>query len=74
MKDLLTMAKDWFYVKTAKNPSPELERQIEESRQKLHDQVSLLRLSNAELTQTSKNLRFEVMQELINDIDIARSK
>ena len=72
MKDFITMAKDWFYVKMARNPSPDLERQIEESRQKLHDQVSLLRLSNAELTQTSKDLRFEVMQELIDDV--ARSK
>lgn len=68
MKDLVTMVKDWLYVKVAKNPSPELEKQIEESRQKLHDQVSLLRLSNAELTQASKNLRFEVMQELIDDV------
>lgn len=72
MKDLITMAKDWFYVKVAKNPSPDLEKQIEESRQRLHDQVSLLRLSNAELTQASKSLRFEVMQELIDDV--ARSR
>ena len=32
MKDFITMAKDWFYVKMARNPSPDLERQIEESR------------------------------------------
>ena len=68
MKDLITMAKDWLYVKVAKNPSPDLEKKIEESRQKLHDEVSLLRLSNAELTQASKSLRFEVMQELIDDV------
>lgn len=72
MKDLITLVKDWFVVKTAKNPSPELEKEIEESRIRLHEQVSLLRLSNSELTTTSKNLRFEVMEELIKDI--ARSK
>lgn len=68
MKDLITSVKDWFIVKTAKNPSPELESRIEETRTLLHEQVSLLRLSNAELTKASKDLRFSVMQELIDDI------
>lgn len=68
MRDLVTLVRDWFVVKTAKNPSPELERQIEETRTRLHDQVGLLRLSNAELTSASKDLRFSVMQELIDDI------
>lgn len=68
MKALFTLVKDWFIVKTAKNPSPELERKIEEKRRELHDQVTLLRLSNAELINRSKNLRFEVMEDLVNDI------
>jgi len=68
MKDLIRLIKDWIVVKTAKNPSPEIEYQIEETRVKLHEQVSLLRLSNAELTRTSKDLRFSVMQELIDDV------
>lgn len=68
MKDLITLVRDWFIVKTAKNPFPDLEKKIEEKRRDLHDQVSLLRLSNAELVKTSKNIRFEVMEDLINDI------
>lgn len=68
MKDLITLIKDWFIVKVAKNPSPELEEQIEETRIRLHEQVSLLRLSNSELAQTAKDLRFGVMQDLIDDI------
>lgn len=68
MKDLITLIKEWFVVKIAKNPSPEIEMRIEETKTKLHEQVGLLRLSNTELTQTSKDLRFGVMQELIDDI------
>lgn len=74
MKSLVTLIKDWFVVKTAKNPSPDLEEKIEQCRRNLHEQVSLLRLSNSELTAVTKNFRFEVIQELINDIDNARSK
>lgn len=72
MNDLINKIKYLFRIRTAKNPSPELERKIDEGILKLAEQVSLLRLSNSELIHTSKNLRFGVMQELINDI--ARSK
>lgn len=68
MKDLICLVKGWFLVKTAKNPSPDIEEKIEQTRILLHEQVSLLRLSNAELTRASKDLRFSVMQELIDDI------
>lgn len=68
MKDLICLIKGWFIVKTAKNPDPEIEEKIEETRILLHEQVSLLRLSNAEITRASKELRFNVMQELIDDI------
>lgn len=68
MKDLINLLKGWLCVKTAKNPLPDLEHRIEEGRVILHEQVSLLRLSNAELTRTSKELRFRVMQELIDDV------
>lgn len=68
MKDLVKLVTDWATVKTAKNPSPEIEARIEETRTLLHEQVGLLRLSNAELTRTSKELRFSVMQELIDDV------
>lgn len=68
MKDLISIIKKMFCVKTAKNPSPHIEERIEQTRVLLHEQVSLLRLSNAELTRTSKELRFKVMQELIDDI------
>lgn len=64
----MTLVRDWIVVKTAKNPAPEIEKKIEETRIKLHEQVSLLRLSNAELARASKELRFNVMQELIDDI------
>jgi hypothetical protein len=68
MKVLRNLIRKWLHVKTAKNPSPDLESKIEQGRVVLKEQVSLLRLSNAELTKTSKELRFSVMQELIDDI------
>lgn len=68
MKDLICLIRGWFIVKVAKNPSPELEEKIEQTRIRLHEQVSLLRLSNSELAQTSKDLRFSVMQELVDDV------
>lgn len=78
MKDLfkqirrfLCYLKHRCLIKSAK-PSAELEDKILEARVQLFGQVNLLRLSHAELIKTSKELRFSVMQELINDI--ARSK
>ena len=72
MTDLIKRIRGFLCIKKAKNPSPHLEKQIEESQLKLKEQVALLRLSNSELITTSKNLRWSVMQDLINDI--ARSK
>lgn len=72
MKDLINKIRRLFCVKVADNPSPDLERKIEEGRTRLNEQVSLLRLSNSELIRASRDLRFGVMQDLINDI--ARSK
>jgi hypothetical protein len=66
MKDLSTLVKDWWTVKTAKNPNPELEAKIIEERRKLHDNVSLLRLAESEVRYQRQSLRFDVMQELIN--------
>lgn len=68
MKNLIKKILCWLSVKTARNPSPDLEHKIEQGRVVLNEQVSLLRLSNAELTKTSKELRFSVMQELVDDI------
>jgi hypothetical protein len=66
MKDLSTLVKDWWTVKTAKNPNPELEAKIIEERRKLHDNVSLLRLAESEVRYQRQSLRFDVMQDLIN--------
>jgi hypothetical protein len=66
MKDLATLVKDWWTVKTAKNPNPELEAKIYQERQKLHDNVSLLRLAESEVRYQRQSLRFDVMQDLIN--------
>lgn len=71
MKDLINYIKHLLCIKTSEPPH-ELERSIEEGRTKLREQINLLRLSNSELTRVTKDLRFEVMQDLINDI--ARSK
>jgi hypothetical protein len=68
MKDLMRLITYWFVVKTAKNPSPDLEKKIEDKQRELQDQISLLRLSNSELMNASKEYRFEVMEDLINDI------
>lgn len=66
MKDLATLVKDWWTVKTAKNPNPELEARIVEERRRLHDNVSLLRLAESEIRYQRQSLRFDVMQDLIN--------
>lgn len=66
MKDLATMVKDWWTVKTAKNPNPDLEAKIFAERQKLHDNVNLLRLAESEVRFQRQSLRFDVMQDLIN--------
>lgn len=71
MSGLLEKLTGWFDEKTKKTPSP-IEKQIEIETTRLKEQISLLRLSNSELTQTSKDLRFSVMQDLIDDI--ARKK
>lgn len=68
MKDLATLVKDWWTVKTAKNPNPELEEKIRAERTRLHDNVSLLRLAETELKSQRYALRYDVMQDLINDI------
>lgn len=68
MKNLLKLIRSWFCVKTAKNPLPDIEEKIEQTRVLLHEQISLLRLSNAEATKISTELRFSVMQELIDDM------
>lgn len=72
MRDLFTVVRDWWTVKTAKNPDPELEERIRCERNRLQDQVNLLRLAQAEMSRvTGKeriNNRFSVMDSLINDV------
>lgn len=68
MKDLIKLIMNFFIIKTAKNPCPDLEKKIEEKKIELYDKITLLRLSNSELMNISKEYRFEVMQDLINDI------
>lgn len=68
MKDLVQLVKDWFVIKTSKYPSPQLEEQIQCAKTLFHEKVNLLRLSSTELVSQSGNLRFEVIDELIEDI------
>lgn len=68
MKDFFTLAKDWWTVKTAKNPNPELEQLIQEERLKLHEKVSLLRITQNEIKANRRDLRFQVIEDLINDV------
>lgn len=72
MKDLVTMVKDWWTVKTAKNPNPDLEAKIREERTKLHDQVSLIRLTESEIRKERVQNRFAVFEDLINDYSARR--
>lgn len=72
MRDLLTVVRDWWTIKTAKNPDPDLEERIRCERVRLQDQVNLLRLAQSEMSRVSgreriKN-RFSVMDSLINDV------
>jgi len=71
MRDLFTVVRDWWTIKTAKNPDPELEERIRCERNRLQDQVNLLRLAQAETSrvagQSRIENRFSVMDSLIND-------
>lgn len=68
MRDLVQLVKDWFTIKTSKNPSPELEEQIRCARVLFHEKVSLLRLSSVELINQSNDIRFGIIEDLINDV------
>lgn len=68
MRDLLQLLKDWCIIKTSRNPSPELEVQIRDAKILFHEKVNLLRLSSNELVSQSGNMKFEVIDDLINDI------
>lgn len=68
MKVLGQMIRDWFTVKVAKNPDPDLEKRINDQRAKLHNEVQLLRLSSKELVSKSTELRNNIMDELIKDV------
>lgn len=68
MRDLFQLVKDWFVIKSSPNPSPELEQQIREAKTLFHEKVNLLRLSSNELISQSGNMRFETIDNLIDDI------
>ena len=68
MKDLVTMVRDWWTVKTAKNPNPDLESKIREERTRLHDNVALIRLMNSESKRNRIEQRWDTIEDLIQDV------
>ena len=68
MRDLVTMVRDWWTVKTAKNPNPDLESRIREERTRLHENVALIRLTNIESKRNRIEQRWDTIEDLIHDV------